>query len=299
MARIWVWRRAGLGSAGTMAPDNAIRASHLSSRDPSTAPMITIRSLIFNGLFYLVLVVLMIIGLPTMLFGRHGVFALARLWGAVSVWLLETICGLRLEYRGIENIPPGAVLIAAKHQSFLETFALLKYAPDFAIILKRQLTRVPLFGLYLIVSQQIAIDRARGRQALQQIAAAAKPVFAAGRQVFIYPEGTRRPPGAPPRYKQGVTALYAATGAACLPVAVNTGLFWRRRGFLRRPGVAVIEYLPVIAPGLDPAAFSERLQSTIEAACARLNAEAVDKDPSLEAVLAEGANCDAKTQRQP
>ena len=156
--------------------------------------MITIRSLIFNALFYLNLVVLMIIGLPTMLFGRHGVFALARLWGAVSVWLLETICGLRLEYRGIENIPPGAVLIAAKHQSFLETFALLKYAPDFAIILKRQLTRVPLFGLYLIVSQQIAIDRGRGRQALQQIAAAAKPVFAAGRQVFIYPEGTRRPP---------------------------------------------------------------------------------------------------------
>ena len=103
------------------------------------------------------------------------------------------ICGLRLEYRGVENISPGAVLIAAKHQSFLETFALLKYAPDFAIILKRQLTRVPLFGLYLIVSQQIAIDRGRGRQALQQIAAAAKPVFAAGRQVFIYPAGNPPP----------------------------------------------------------------------------------------------------------
>ena len=132
---------------------------------------------------------------------------------------------------------------------------MLKYAPDFAIILKRQLTYVPLFGLYLIASQQIAIDRARGRQALQQIAAAAKPVFAAGRQVFIYPEGTRRLPAAPPRYKQGAAALYAETGAACLPVAVNTGLFWRRRGFLRRPGVAVIEYLPVIAPGLDRAAF--------------------------------------------
>ena len=160
--------------------------------------MLATRSLLFNALFYLNLVVLMIIGLPTMLFGRRAIFALARLWGAISVWLLETICGLRLEYRGVENIPPGAVLIAAKHQSFLETFALLKYAPDFAIILKRQLTYVPLFGLYLIVSQQIAIDRGRGRQALQQIAGAAKPVFAAGRQVFIYPEGTRRLPGAPP-----------------------------------------------------------------------------------------------------
>ncbi len=256
--------------------------------------MITIRSLIFNALFYLNLVVLMIVGLPTMLFGRRGVFALARLWGAVSVWLLETICGLRLEYRGVENIPPGAVLIAAKHQSFLETFALIKYAPDFAIILKRQLTYVPLFGLYLIVSQQIAIDRGRGRQALQQIAAAAKTVFAAGRQVFIYPEGTRRVPGAPPKYKQGVTVLYAETGVPCLPVAVNTGLFWRRHGFLRRPGVAVIEYLPVIAPGLDRDAFSERLESAIETACARLNAEALAKDPSLAALLSDGANSDAR-----
>ena len=173
--------------------------------------MLATRSLLFNTLFYLNMVILMIIGLPTMLFGRRAVFALARLWGAISVWLLETICGLRLEYRGVENIPPGAVLIAAKHQSFLETFALLKYAPDFAIILKRQLTYVPLFGLYLIVSQQIAIDRGRGRQALNQIAAAAKPVFAAGRQVFIYPEGTRRLPGAPPMYKHGVAALYVAT----------------------------------------------------------------------------------------
>ncbi len=259
--------------------------------------MLATRSLLFNTLFYLNLVVLMIIGLPTMLFGRRAVFALARLWGGISVRLLETICGLRLEYRGVENIPPGAVLIAVKHQSFLETFALLKYAPDFAIILKRQLTYVPLFGLYLIVSQQIAIDRGRGRQALQQIAFAAKPVFAAGRQVFIYPEGTRRLPGAPPMYKQGVAALYAATAVPCLPVAVNTGLFWRRRGFLRRPGVAIIEYLPVIAPGLDRAAFNKRLQSTIETACARLNAEAVGKDPSLAAVIAEGANSDAETQR--
>jgi 1-acyl-sn-glycerol-3-phosphate acyltransferase len=259
--------------------------------------MLATRSLLFNALFYLNLIVLMIVGLPTMLFGRKAVFALARLWGAISVWLLEAICGLKLEYRGVENIPPGAVLIAAKHQSFLETFALIKYAPDFAIILKRQLTYVPLFGLYLIVSQQIAIDRARGRQALQQIAAAAKTVLAAGRQVFIYPEGTRRVPGAPPKYKQGVTALYIETGVECLPVAVNTGLFWRRHGFLRRPGVAVIEYLPVIAPGLDRDAFSWRLESTIETACARLNAEALADDPSLAAVLAQGANSDTKVPR--
>jgi 1-acyl-sn-glycerol-3-phosphate acyltransferase len=266
-------------------------------RDSSASPMLAARSLIFNALFYLNMVLLMIAGLPTMLFGRRAVFALARLWGSISVWLLDTICGLRLEYRGVENIPKGAVLIAAKHQSFLETFALLKYAPDFAIILKRQLTRVPLFGLYLIVSEQIAIDRARGRQALQQIAGAARPVFAAGRQVFIYPEGTRRVPGAPPKYKQGAAALYAETGVPCLPVAVNTGLFWRRRGFLRRPGVAVIEYLPVIKPGLDRATFADCLQATIETACDRLNAEAVGRNPSLAEVLREGAKSDEETLR--
>jgi 1-acyl-sn-glycerol-3-phosphate acyltransferase len=255
--------------------------------------MLAFRSIVFNFLFYLNLVVLMVIGLPTMLGGRRAVFALARLWGSISIWLLDRICGLRLEYRGVENIPPGGVLIAAKHQSFLETFALLKHAPDFAIILKRQLTFIPFFGLYLIVSKQIAIDRGRGRQALQQIVAATKPVLAAGRQVFIYPEGTRRPPGAPPKYKLGVAVLYAQTGAPCLPVAVNTGLFWRRRTFLRRPGVAVIEYLPPIAPGLDRAAFVEKLQNTIEAACASLNSEAIGRDPSLKALVAEGARYDA------
>src|SRR5580704_17271640 len=259
--------------------------------------MLAFRSIVFNFLFYLNLAVLMVIGLPTMLGGRRAVFALARLWGSISVWLLDRIYGLRLEYRGLDNIPSGGVLIAVKHQSFLETFALLKYAPDFAIILMRQLTLIPLFGLYLIVSQQIAIDRGRGRQALNQIAAAAKPVFAAGRQVFIYPEGTRRLPGAPPMYKHGAAALYAAANVPCLPVAVNTGLFWRRRGFLRRPGVAVIEYLPVIPPGLNRAAFSERLQSAIETACDRLNAESVEKDPSLAAVVAEGARSEPETLR--
>jgi 1-acyl-sn-glycerol-3-phosphate acyltransferase len=250
--------------------------------------MIKLRSLVFNLAFYVNLVVLMILGLPMILGGRHGVFFMARLWGSTSVWLLEKICGLRVEYRGLENIPRGGYLIAVKHESFLETFALLKYAPDFAIVLKRQLVFIPLFGLYLMGARQIAIDRSRGRNALAQIIAQAGEVIRDGRQVFIYPEGTRRPPGAPPRYKFGAAALYAATGAACLPVAINTGLFWGRRGFTRRPGVAVIEYLPPIAPGLERDAFAERLQTTIEGACARLNAEAVATDPSLAPILAGG-----------
>ena len=252
------------------------------------ARMVGLRSLLFNAVFYANTIALMLLGLPTLLFGRRAILKLARLWGAVSVWLLEAICGLRIDFRGTGNIPPGGVIIASKHQSFLETFALLRHTPDFAIVMKRSLTRVPLFGLYLVGSKQIAIDRAHGRRALHQIAAAAKPALAAGRKVFIYPEGTRRPPGAPPHYKSGAAALYIGTGAPCVPVALNTGLFWRRRGFLRRPGVAVIEYLPPIPPGLDRASFSAALQQTIEAACSRLNAEAIASDASLAAIVAEG-----------
>ena len=259
--------------------------------------MLATRSLLFNTLFYLNLMVLMVVGLPTMLFGRRAIFALARLWGAISVWLLETICGLRLEYRGVENIPPGAILIAAKHQSFLETFALLKYAPDFAIILKRQLTYVPLFGLYLIVSQQIAIDRGRGRQALQ-------------------PDRRRRQA----RVRRGATGVHLPGGNAP-PSRRAAGVQARRRSALRRNGGSlpaggcqhrtVLEETRLSAPpgrGGDrisaghrartgPRGVQQALQSTIEAACDRLNAEAIDKDPSLAAVVAEGANSGAETLR--
>ena len=248
--------------------------------------MIRFRSLVFNIAFYVNLIVLMIIGLPMILGGRHRVFVMARLWGSTSLWLLDKICGLRVEFRGLENVPRGGYIIASKHQSILETFALLKYAPDFAYVLKRQLIFIPVFGLYLMGAEQIDIDRSRGRNAMAQISKRAGEVLADGRQVFIFPEGTRRPPGAPPLYKYGVAALYSDTGAPCLPVAVNTGLYWGRRGFTRRPGVAIIEYLPVIAPGLAKEVFAARLQSAIEAASDRLIAEALAKDPALRAALA-------------
>jgi 1-acyl-sn-glycerol-3-phosphate acyltransferase len=243
--------------------------------------MLTLRSLLFNVLFYVNLVVLMILGLPTILFGRHAIFALARVWSVSSLWLLKRICGLTVEFRGLENVPRGGYIIASKHQSMLETFSLLLHAPDFAYVLKRELTYIPFFGWYLIGAQQIAIDRTAGRSALSVLSERAGAVLKSGRQIFIFPEGTRRIPGAPPQYKFGVAKLYADTGAPCLPVAVNTGLFWGRRGFSRRPGVAVIEYLPAIAPGLQMDSFMATLQTRVETACARLNAEAAAKDPEL------------------
>jgi 1-acyl-sn-glycerol-3-phosphate acyltransferase len=250
--------------------------------------MTALRSFAFNVAFYVNLIVLMIIGLPLVLLGHHGVFFMARLWSASSLWLLEKLCGLKVEFRGVENVPPGGYILAAKHQSFLETFALLGHARDFAIIFKRQLVWIPLFGLYLVGARQIAIDRSHGRAALSQIIAQARDVLGAGRQIMIYPEGTRRPPGAPPRYKYGVAAIYAGNSAPCVPVALNTGLYWGRRDSTRRPGVAVIEYLPPIPPGLDRDAFFRRLESAMEEASARLNEEAVAADPRLAPVLAAG-----------
>ena len=248
--------------------------------------MVALRSAIFNVLFYATLIVLMILGLPSVLMGRHAVFFMARLWGEASLWLLDRICGLSIEIRGLENIPKGGYLIAAKHQSFLETFSLLRYAPDFAYVLKRELMYIPIFGWYLWGGEQIAIDRARGKTALSVLGERAIAVLRAGRQIFIFPEGTRRTPGAPPQYKFGVAFLYADGNAPCLPVALNTGLYWGRRGLERRPGVAVIEYLPPIAPGLDREVFLATLEETIEAACRRLNAEALAKDSSLAPRLA-------------
>ena len=251
--------------------------------------MLTLRSVCFNLVFYVNLIVLMLLGLPMMIFGRRGVFFMARLWASTSLWWLRWICNLRVDYRGVENIPAGGYILASKHQSFLETFALLKYTPDFAIILKRQLMYIPVFGLYLVAAQQIGIDRSRGQSALGQIIRKAGAVIRAGRQVYIYPEGTRRPPGAAPTYKFGVAALYTATRAPCLPVAVNTGLFWGRRGFMRRPGTAVIEFLPAIEPGLRRDEFSSELLNRIESACRRLNHEAVELNPALDVILREGS----------
>ena len=248
--------------------------------------MIFLRSILFNVAFYISLIGLMILGLPMTFQGRHAALEMARRWGRSSLWLLDKICNLKVEFRGLDNIPKGALIIAPKHQSILETFALTLAFDDFTYIVKRELTWIPLFGWYLSATQQLAIDRSKGGSALAQAAARAREILPQGRQIFIFPEGTRRAPGAAPRYKYGVTHLYAETGAVCLPVALNAGLFWPRRSFIRRPGVIVIEFLPPIAPGLDKTAFASLLQERIETATNQLIAEALARDPSLRANMA-------------
>jgi 1-acyl-sn-glycerol-3-phosphate acyltransferase len=180
---------------------------------------------------------------------------------------------MTVEIRGRERIPPGGLLVAAKHQSFLETFALLPLVDDPAFILKRELLWIPLFGWLAWKAGMIPIDRSGGAQALAAMNRRARAEIAAGRQILIFPEGTRRAAGAPPAYKFGVAHLYRAFGVACLPVALNSGLYWPRRQFIRRPGKVVIEILDPIPPGLSRDVFLQELQDRIETASNRLLAE--------------------------
>jgi 1-acyl-sn-glycerol-3-phosphate acyltransferase len=235
--------------------------------------VIIIRSVVFNVLFYLVLVAYLMVAMPTLLLPRWGIIRLAQHWGRVNLHLLRIVCGITVEWRGLEKIPAGACLVAAKHQSVWETFALLTLFRDPTYILKRELLWLPLFGWAAWRARMIPVDRGGGKPALAAMAAHVRDALAAGKQIIIFPEGTRRPAGAEPKYKYGIAHLYGEGIAACVPIALNSGLFWPRRQFLRYPGTITVEILDPIAPGLAIDEFFERLQRDLEAATARLIAQ--------------------------
>jgi 1-acyl-sn-glycerol-3-phosphate acyltransferase len=235
--------------------------------------VLILRSLVFNALFYLNLAMLMLVALPAFVLPRRAVISLAKQWGRNSLWLVRVICGTKVEYRGLEKIPPGPLLIAAKHQSTWETFALLHLFSDPTFIIKRELMWIPMFGWCSWKAGMIPVDRSAGKAALADMAHRARAALLEGRQIVIFPEGTRRAAGAEPKYKTGIGHLYAEGVAPCLPVALNSGLFWPRRKLLRYPGTIVVDILDPIPPGLDRNEFFQRLQNDIEAATARLIGE--------------------------
>jgi 1-acyl-sn-glycerol-3-phosphate acyltransferase len=235
--------------------------------------LVIIRSIIFNALFYLNLLLHLMAAMPTLLMPYRGVLAVAKSWGRTSLWLLRVVAGIKLDLRGLEKIPHGACIVASKHQSVWETFALLTMVDDPVFILKRELMWIPLFGWCLWKGDMIPVNRGARGPALAAMTERARFELSRGRQIIIFPEGTRRSPGAEPKYKFGVAHLYAETSVPCIPVALNAGLFWPRRSFRRFPGTVRVEVLDPIPPGLDRQAFSERLRTEIETATARLIAE--------------------------
>jgi len=235
--------------------------------------VLIVRSLIYNVLFYLNLVVYLIAAIPTYWMPYRCIVEVAKAWGRTSTWLLRVICGTRVEITGLEKIPWGPLLVASKHQSTWETFGIISLFADPTFILKRELLWLPLFGWFAKKGRMIPVDRGARAQALAAIAKEAKIHLAMGRQIIIFPEGTRRPAGAEPSYKFGVVHLYAESGVPCLPIALNSGQFWPRRSILRYPGTIRVEILDPIPPGLDKETFANRLRETIEGATARLIAK--------------------------
>lgn len=229
-----------------------------------------VRSLIYNVLFYLNLAFWVLLGLPTYAMPRWGIIWIAKNWGKTSIWLMRIVCNTRVEYRGLEKIPQGPLLAAAKHQSAWETFAMLQFFDQPLYILKRELLWLPLFGWYLSKADMIGVDRNAGGRSLLRMAKRAAEEVRRGRQLIIFPEGTRRAVGAPPDYKAGVSQIYVGCGVTCIPVALNSGLFWPRRSFMRYPGTLVVEFLDPIPPGLKRDEFTARISTAIEEASNRL-----------------------------
>jgi 1-acyl-sn-glycerol-3-phosphate acyltransferase len=236
-----------------------------------------LRSVAFNVLFYLNTVIWLIIALPTFFLPYGAIIWVAKTWGRTNLVLLRVVAGIKYEIRGREKVPRGPLIVAAKHQSAWETFALLPLFRSPTFIMKRELQWVPIFGWYTIKGRMVPVNRRAGAQALKQMTERARLELAADRQLIIFPEGTRRPVGAEPRYKHGVAHLYAVEGVPCVPIALNSGLFWPRRSLRMRPGTVLVQILDPIPPGLDPDEFFERLQREIEGATARLIDEAERK----------------------
>lgn len=231
---------------------------------------IFVRSLIFNVLFYLMVVALCLVAIPAVVMPRGAMMTIAAWWANAALFLMRVVCNIRVEFRGVEKIPQGPLVVAAKHQSMWETFQLLRFFDHPLYILKRELTWIPVFGQYLLKAGMISVDRGGGPRSLVKTLRHAASEVKRGRQLVIFPEGTRRPVGAPPSYKSGVAQIYAETGVPVLPVALNSGLFWPRRTFMRYPGTLVVEFLDPLPPGLPREEFMTRLREAIEPATDRI-----------------------------
>ncbi|WP_337877089.1 lysophospholipid acyltransferase family protein [Elioraea sp.] len=238
--------------------------------------MTILRSLLFNFLFFAFTAAAALACLPLVpLLDRAGRLAILAWWAERVLGLLRLTVGIRLRVTGAEHLPAaGPALIAAKHQSAFDTIVWLALLPRPAYVLKRELLWIPLYGWYARAAGMIGVDRGAGPTAIRHLMRAGAEALAEGRQIVIFPEGTRTAPGTRRPYQPGIAALYARSGLPVIPVATDSGLFWGRRAFRKRAGTITVAVLPPIPPGLARAEMLARLETAIESETDRLLASA-------------------------
>jgi 1-acyl-sn-glycerol-3-phosphate acyltransferase len=240
--------------------------------------MNALRSILFNIFFFGGSLLCSIVLIPTFLLPRHKrIPIISKVYGGYMTLIEEHILGLRLEIKGLENIPrEGAYILAAKHQSAYETLKLpfMKELGYPAIILKKELTHIPIYGWYFRAMGQIAIDRGSAMEALDSIVRGCAERLKSGRSVIIFPQGTRTALGAKKPYKAGLAKVYRDTKAPVVPMALNSGVFWGRNSFFKKSGVVTFEFLPPLPGDLPPLQMMEQLEKSVEEATDRLVAAA-------------------------
>jgi 1-acyl-sn-glycerol-3-phosphate acyltransferase len=236
--------------------------------------MTILRSALFNLLFFGWTTLCCIALLPALLLPHRVTMAWIFVWLRVTYWLEKTILGIDYRVVGREHLPDGACIVAAKHQSAWETLKLHLLLPDPAIVLKSELLKVPVWGKYLLKTGMIPVDRGAGSKAIRSMIDHAKVRVAEGRPIAIFPQGTRTAPGTWRPYRIGVGALYEGLSVPVVPMALNSGVFWGRRAFRKRPGTITVEFLPPIPPGLPREEMMRRLEEELEAASERLSVAA-------------------------
>ncbi|MBV9586163.1 MAG: 1-acyl-sn-glycerol-3-phosphate acyltransferase [Alphaproteobacteria bacterium] len=241
-----------------------------------------LRALVFNIAFFGVTALMGVVALPVLLLPRPAVMRFGRFWARSVLALLRIIVGLDGEIRGLANLPRGACVIAMKHQSAWDTLILPVVLGDPAVVIKRELLWVPFYGWYASRAGSIPIDRRGGAGALRRMLAAARAAADAGRPIVIFPEGTRTAPGQRLSYQPGVAALYQALGLPLVPAAVNSGLYWGRRSFVKRPGRIALSFLEPIPPGLPRRELMAHLETRIETATSALEREAIGSGALME-----------------
>lgn len=221
-----------------------------------------IKSLVFVGQMYLMMLVIGLVYLPYALASRNGARAACKAYCRWVLWTARWMVGLHSEVRG--PVPTGEVLLAAKHQSFLDILIIFNAVPSGKFIMKREILWTPIIGLYAVRLGCVAVDRGKRGAAIRKMSEDVKKGRADAGQLIIYSQGTRVAPGVKAPYKVGTGVLYEQMGQPCVPAATNVGVFWPRTGIYRKPGLAVVEFLPPIAPGLGREAFMQQLESSIE-----------------------------------